>query len=430
MADLVLDALHRSLAPKAPGTVVLAVSGGRDSMVLMHGVVAAGLADRVAAVAHFDHRTGDAARRAAAHVAQAAAGLGMPLRAGAADRPMAGADEAAWREARWAFLGHVAAATGGTVATAHTRDDQLETVVFRLLRDAGPRGLASLDTDGGPLRPLLPVPRAAVAAWAAQHHVTWVEDPSNADPRYGRARLRRDLLPALAQAAPDAADALLAVAARAAAWRRDVEAWVSAHVPLAPSPVGTHVAAPWLASYDSRETAVVWPAILARCGVRLDRRGMARVIPFVAAGRSGERVPLGGGSELVRTSDGWVVRHAQPAAPTGALPLTGATRFGTWHFRPVATSEAQGSPWVADLPADRPLTVRAWRDGDRMAGPAGPRRIKRFLADARIPGPLRTGWPVIADGDRILWLPGIRAAASAAGSPTSSLRYVCDRRPV
>ena len=136
-----VDASRRANAP-----VVLAVSGGCDSMVLMHAVAgaresAAGARDAPARILTFDHGTGPAASEAAALVAREGVGLGFEVRIGRAS--VAIATEAEWRAARWRFF-RKAALPGARVATAHTRDDQLETVVMRALRDAGARGLAGL----------------------------------------------------------------------------------------------------------------------------------------------------------------------------------------------------------------------------------------------------------------------------------------------
>ncbi|MGZ8457998.1 MAG: ATP-binding protein, partial [Gemmatirosa sp.] len=134
--------VRAALAGAAPASVVLAVSGGRDSMVLLDAACAVAR-DRLAGVATFDHGTGPHARAAVRRVRRAAVRRGLPVLAGRADLPDAG--EAAWRAARWRFLRRAARRLGATtVATAHTRDDQIETVAMRVLRGAGPPGLAGL----------------------------------------------------------------------------------------------------------------------------------------------------------------------------------------------------------------------------------------------------------------------------------------------
>jgi tRNA(Ile)-lysidine synthase len=156
---------------------------------------------------------------------------------------------------------------------------------------------------------------------------------------------------------------------------------------------------------------------------------------------------LSGGIEVFRHRDFFVLRRSSPWREAAQVSLDGAVRFGEWRFWPVPTiygrdertsSELPGARggaqredlWVADLPADRHLSVRAWRAADRMRprtrGAA--RRVKRFFSDAHIPGPSRSGWPVVLADDEIVWIPGVRrsdAASERSGRP--AVRYACER---
>lgn len=418
----VVDAVRAAVADVPRGGLVLATSGGRDSLVLLHAIAAAGLGDRVAAVAVFDHRTGAAARAGVGAVRAAARAVHLPLVVGRAKASLRGATEAAWRQARWEFLRATATRYGATIATGHTRDDHLETVAFRMWRGTGPYGLAGLDVDGGPVRPLLGVSRADVTAYAAAHDVRYVDDPSNLDRRHARVRWRLDLLPAMAATAPGSLRDLLALAARAAVWRRDVERFLAAHVTVTHGFAGTQFDFPSLAEAAPADLPWLWPALLARAGVRADRRGLARL---AAGARPGARVPLAGGADVVvRTPTSWIVRRPGRSLPP--VPLAGEVQFGRWAFRSASAAPCDASPWHARLPADIHLEVRAWQPGDRLAGPAGPRRVKRWLADAGIIGPLREGWPVVAAGANVFWIPGVCQAVLPPGTP--SVAYDCDRR--
>lgn len=413
------------MAPLPRGRVVLAVSGGPDSMGLMAAVHASDMADRVACVATFDHRSGPAATRAARLVARTAGDLGFDAVVGRAEVPMAAAGEAAWRDARWRFLRAVAADRSAVVATAHTRDDHIETIAFRLWRGAGPRGLAGLDVDGGPLRPLLSVARADVAAFVRAAGVPSLDDPANVDRRHARVRWRLELLPALEAARPGSSHDLLALGARAAAWRRDIERLVAAEVTVRREPHGVVLTLGGLSDVPASHLAWCWPAILAPEGITPDRRALARLARETSPG---QRVPMSGGAELLRvTTDTWVLRHPGVAGPP--VPLAGHVRFGPWRFRPVAESAGPRRPgaWHGRLPADVHLVVRPWCPGDRLAGSMGPRRVTRWFADAGIPGPLRVGWPVVAGGTNVWWIPGVRQVALPPGTPF--LRYDCDRYP-
>lgn len=269
-------------------------------MVLLHATarVARG---SVAVVATFDHGTGAAARRATELVAQEAGRLGFPVVIGHASTP--GRSEAEWRSVRRAFLTDAAECTGATIATAHTRDDQVETVFMRVLRDAGARGLAGLYAAGrgGTVRPLLDCSRSEVAAYADEVDVTWVEDPTNASMRFLRNRVRRDLLPALTQASPGLDEALLGVARGAASWRDRLDGLVLTMARVAVNDGVVSVAVGDLAPYSREELAVLWPAIAARVGLAMDWRGTERAAAFTNTSRTGARIQLSGGWEISRT---------------------------------------------------------------------------------------------------------------------------------
>jgi tRNA(Ile)-lysidine synthase len=357
------------------------------------------------------------------------------------------ATEAAWREARWRFLRAAAAELGATrIATGHTRDDQVETVAIRVLRGAGARGLAGLAAPSDEIvRPLLGVGRGTIAAYVAARGLPAVEDPSNRSPRWLRNRLRHELLPALERASPPPglAEALLEVGEAAAAWRADVDAFVARHLPVeAAEGGGVRVALASLRGYDAESLAVLWPAIAARGGVRLDRRGTRRVVQFTirraAEAAAGASIQLAGGAEVVARRGELVLRPAIGVGLPGAgdfawaaseLALDGVeVRLGHWIFRPTAGVGDGERDWTTALPAGAAATVRAWRPGDRMQGLGWARRVKRFLADARIPGPDRTGWPVVLVDGEIVWIPGVRRSDAATVRPGEpGICYICER---
>ena len=409
--------------------VVLAVSGGLDSMMLLHAAAAEPRL-RVAAVATFDHRSGPAATRAAATVAAAAGALGLRCVPGRAPRPER--TEAAWRAARWSFLRSVAREHHAVVATAHTEDDQAETVFMRLLRGSGVRGLAGLLAASPVRRPFVALTRRELAAYAARHGVRWVEDPTNESWRHLRNRVRLELLPAAERARPGFRAWLLALGKRSAALRADVERAVARMDVRAEPGGGVRVAAAALAGYDAEALALLWPAIAALHEVTLDRRGTRRLAEFTTSGATGGRVPLSGGYEVVRRHDSYLVRRTAPAGPAGpAAPVRlegeGEVNFGGWRFRPVR--ELVAGDWTADLPGDRALEVRAWRAGDRIrVAPGRPaRRVARYFADLGIGGMDRAGWPVVLAAGEIVWIPGVRRSDAAPVRSGRPLRYLCER---
>jgi len=278
--------------------IVPAVSGGRDSMALLHAF--ARVAPRsVVAVATFDHGTGPAATRAADLVAPEAAKLGFPVVVGHAASQ--GASEADWRQARREFLMDVTDRTGGLVATAHTRDDQVETVLMRVLRDAGARGLAGLYAASRTMRPFLDCTRDEVAEYADEVGANWVEDPTNASMRYFRNRVRRDLLPALARVKPGFDQQLIGLAREAGVWREKLDALVAPLAQVSATGRSVFVAVGDLSIYSREELSSVWPAIAARVGLAMDWRGTERAAAFTSESRTGARMQLSGGWEISRT---------------------------------------------------------------------------------------------------------------------------------
>jgi len=208
-------ALEHELLP--PGPVVVAVSGGTDSLALL--LLLADLAQELALVlhvAHFDHRIRRAGAREAQFVSDLAARAGATIRVGRAESPPKSEDDA--RRARYAFLRRVAAERNGApIATGHTRDDQAETVLLHLARGTGLAGLSGMrPRREGIVRPLLSIGRADTAALCAAAGVTPLEDPSNRSLRYARNRIRRKVIPELLRIDPQVTSAVARLADAAA----------------------------------------------------------------------------------------------------------------------------------------------------------------------------------------------------------------------
>ncbi|HET9496911.1 MAG TPA: tRNA lysidine(34) synthetase TilS, partial [Candidatus Limnocylindria bacterium] len=205
--------------------LVLAVSGGPDSMALLHGAAALSRSRGwQLVVAHLDHGLRPDSAADATFVTEAADALGLTWRLRRTDvAAEAGARgfgiEEAGRAARYAFLDAVAADLGSEtlVATAHTADDQAETVLFNLARGTGQRGLRGMRTRRGRVvRPLLHARRADLRAALDGAGLPYRLDPTNDDLRRTRARIRGEVLPALEALNPAAVEALVRFASLAA----------------------------------------------------------------------------------------------------------------------------------------------------------------------------------------------------------------------
>jgi tRNA(Ile)-lysidine synthase len=293
---------------------VLAVSGGLDSMVLL--TAASRLpprARRNILVATFDHGTGKAAGRAAALVARQAFRAGFLCVTGRAST--VGTKEEEWRRGRWAFLQQVARKRDSCVVTAHNLDDQVETVFMRILRDAGPRGLAGLYAESEIVRPFLNISRATLAEYAERHRVLFVQDPSNRDRKHLRNRIRLDILPSIVRRNPGFPDELLSLARKAAEWRRNLEDLAGSVESESEREGGLRINRSSLEGFDEDCLRVLWPALAARASVVMDRRGTQRAAEFTIKGATGGTIQLSGGVEIVMRRDHMLLRRwrSEPA---------------------------------------------------------------------------------------------------------------------
>ena len=434
--DAILRAsLEVALAPVV-GPLVLAVSGGRDSMVLLQAM-ARWAPERIAAVATFDHGTGRYATDAASLVVAEARRLGLTV---VRERSRTvGTSEAAWRTARWHFLERMARAFTARVATAHTRDDQLETVVMRILRGAGARGMAALAAPSSVVRPWLGVSRAELARWAVLETVAYLDDPMNVSRAFLRGRVRHELLPAFEAATPGFADRILTIADQAATWRREVERYIDTlGVVCAPSRARVTCPATALEATSPDGRAVLWPAICARAGVTLDAKGTRELVKFTNAGRRGSSVRVSGGAIVLRRGptpdeapgDRFEVRRGSPPrghdgprpwhGPADALP----SRFGRFRWRrlPTAPPAGHAAPqdlWTMGFPPGERVTLRLWHAGDRIrtAGAPAGRRVTRYFSEAQVPALDRPSWPVVLVDNEPVWVPGVGRGIAAPSRP-------------
>jgi tRNA(Ile)-lysidine synthase len=304
--------------------VLVAVSGGVDSTLLAWGLAdVAGRTDLSLCVGHVHHGLrGAEADADAASVATLAERLGVPhaerwvdpraLRVDRPSRDRPTLQEAA-RAARYAALREMAGTLGADcIATAHTADDQAETVLLRLLRGTGPDGLAGIperSADGWIVRPLLRVARAQIEECARAHGIPWREDASNAERGYARNRLRHDWLPGLARAFNP--QLLRAVSDLAEAQRRDSEwigEWVEREVRARFVLEGAWLridAKDWSALPEALTRRLARAALaLAGSGRHATRRHLERMVAFLADGRVGARIELPGDLLLCRDAAG------------------------------------------------------------------------------------------------------------------------------
>ncbi len=412
-----------------PGLVLLAVSGGGDSMAMLDLVAALAPELRLALlVAHADHGIAPGSERIASAVArQARERYGLETVVGAL-RLGPDASETRARLARYRFLREVQAGRGARyLLTAHHADDQVETVLLRVLRGSAPVGLRGIDAVGprGLVRPLLPFRHAELLAHASAAGLEVVHDPANADPRHMRSWVRAVLMPAVAGRLGDqGAQAVLAVARHA---RREVRAW-DAILDLLPglglrvSPGRFEVAQAALRGYDNMLAGRILRAAATRAGAPLTPAGAARLARFARGAASGRRMALGAGLQG-ELAFGTLIVGPGPESPAAVAldPLSGQAAFGPlvlrWRSERAPAAFPRGG-WTTWLPAGA-WVVRAVRPGDLMAplGGVGRRKVRRLLMEARVPRSGRSSYPVVADGDDVIWIPGVCRAAARLPEP-------------
>jgi tRNA(Ile)-lysidine synthase len=411
--------------------LVLAVSGGADSAVLLDAVVRLRTAAHQVIVASVDHGTGDAATEATALAISVAARAGLPAISERLD--LSQRDEASLREGRWRFLRRVAATYDAVVVTAHSLDDHVETVVMRVLRGSSARGLAGLLAESEIERPLLEYQRSAVREYATTRRVEFVEDPTNTSLAYFRNRVRLQLLPSIRAVRPEFEQDMIDLSRKAARLRQDVEEIAKEFVVDSQTSrelIRLHAGA--LRDLSDESLRLVLPPLAARSGATLDRRGLARLAAVVRS-EVGSRGQLSGGFEAIRGRHHVTISRPAVAEPTVLrLREKGETRFGSFRFHgePGASIlEEASDAWRIYIPKSAEPVVRQWHPGDRLTTDlrGSGRRVKRFFADAGVVGPMRIGWPVVICGDAVVWIPGIKSSQAAVRREAKMVHYTCER---
>ncbi len=438
MPSAFFRAVERHGLLAADDAVLAAVSGGGDSVALLHLLTA--LSRRIPlrlTVAHVNHRLRGADSDAdAAFVEDLALRLGWPCRTLETDPPVEASSrpvpEEGLRRARRRILLHLARDAGCTrIALGHTMDDQAETVLMRLMRGTGRRGLAGMAraTPDGVVRPLLGFRREALRRWLAACGETWREDASNDDLRYLRNRVRSVVLPSLIACNP----AVVRTLSRGADLMGEEDRLLDAMAAEAIDPVvreaGRGVAVP-AASIRALPDPIARRAarrMIRRAGGDPRGAGSASVAHVLRIARGGSlaRHGLAGGLQAERRGDDvhigpreGTIGRPSPFSLTmtipgeATIPTTGAV-LSARLMPERAALPPMGDAARACLDADRlgsVVTIRNRRPGDRfhpLGGP-GPRRLKEFLIDGKVPRSERDRIPLVEGPDGIAWVVGQR----------------------
>ncbi len=420
---------------RAGQRIAVAVSGGADSVALLRSM----LEERpklgvVLSVVHVHHGIREAADEDAAFVCGLAAAYNLPFYLHRTDAPAAAANlnetlEEAARNLRYAFFRQLMVdGLVDAVATAHTLDDQAETVLHKLLRGAWTEGLSgihpvlSLD-PGRILRPFLDNTHAEVKAWLLQLEQPWREDASNQDLAYTRNRIRLQLLPLLRTFNPQIAAQLARLAAisadEEAYWQGELQRLLpTLLLPGRPTRGGGRSAS----THPKEQTVAIEQARL-----RELQPAVARRVLRAAARRLGARLSFEHTEQLLAMAGASPSRPGKFNLPGGisaerSLREIRLTRISTppavgpdlpFQLPGAIHAPEYGVLLQGQSPATASAILRSWKPGDRLTlrHSRSPKKVADLLDRLQVIGAARKNWPVVESGGKIVWMRGVEVDA-------------------
>ncbi len=443
-------------------TVLAAVSGGPDSVCMLH--VLAGLQKELGfelRVAHLDHRfRGDESRRDADFVVELAESLGLPCRCEEENVPHflisnAMSKQDAARMLRYRFLVTVSKQEYcQRIATGHNADDQAETVLMRVLRGAGPDGLAGIPPkrDGNIIRPLIEVWRSEIEEYLSDNGLSYRTDPSNLQSHYLRNRVRNELIPELSTYNPRIDRALVNLGSIMTGVRDHFDRLTDEAIPkvVKSARLGQFALdSAALAGYDEALRRSIFRRILEALRPDLPPPSFRHVEGIAELLRRNE---VGVAAELpndlhARLEHGvLVITSGDGSAGTTPrrLQVPGETLFETSGLSiaaevidrsmmkepPERLSEDAAAFDLRKLTP--PLVVRGRRPGDRFQpfGMEGTKTLKQLFIDSKVAASFRDYVPLVCDDEGIVWIPGMRRSARAPVSEsTKSVLILRAHRP-
>lgn len=445
MLRAVLQAIRTRGLIRRGEHVLAAVSGGADSVALtyvLHHLQKE--MDIRLTVAHLNHGIrGREAENDARFVSQLAWSIGAPCLLGEIDVPRLAEKsgvslEMAAREARYDFLVRAAKEAGAhCVATAHTADDQVETILLKLARGTGLQGLVGIpwtsEWNGVRIvRPLRSIYRTELEAFLRSHGLKWREDRTNQDPHYLRNRVRHEIIPLLEKRLnPRVREAIVRMAEIIGEENAWLNAYARAVLRTCRDAEGDGLRVRLLARHAPAIRRRVLRLWLVEKGIEsesMDFEVVEAVHRLMLDERGSQRVALPRGRIALRKYDELVVeeRRAEPRAFRQQVRIPGETLLPHVGLR-VAALVGRGivrqtGRRPGDLPAEAslslgaigssPVYVRSWRAGDRIRplGMRGRRKLQDVFVDAKVPRDIRHRIPIFECRGEIIWVPGYRVA--------------------
>ena len=452
LAEQLLKTIRKQESIRAGDRMAVAVSGGADSVALLRLLLdLRGELGIVLSVAHVNHKLrGDASEQDEKFVAELARrhGVEFHLQQSPVDAASSGI-EAAARDLRYAFFYELAQKNRVTkIATAHTIDDQAETVLLRIFRGTGIRGLSGIHPRivfekegrmiGEVVRPLLGVRRAELLAYLREIGQDWREDSSNQNVDFLRNRVRHRLLPVITEEFGDAVIERLSELAEIA--RAEEEQYSVPTTQSASLDLGNLLALPLAAQ---RRLVRAWiEANAPDAGISF--RAIEEVLALACAA-NGKKLELSSGWNVRRKQQELVLERNPPRGrdATGdqdnyqyVLHVPGAVevpelaaRIEATFVNPSAVPEEERSHLLAAERMPRQITIRNWRRGDCFwpSHTKSEKKVKELLADRHATGAEKRLWPVAAAEDgKIVWMRGFAVPAALRAADGSS-QAICIR---
>lgn len=379
--------------------VVCAVSGGADSMALLMGLYL--LKEKLGIsleAAHFNHcLRGSESDEDERFVREFCLGLNIPFHRGSG-HVIAGKKglEAAAREARYEFL----LSLGGKLATAHTADDNAETLLMHLLRGTGLKGLCGIAPIRGTLiRPMLSITRSQLLLFLSEYHIAYRTDSSNLSDEFLRNRLRHHVIPLLTAENPRLAESLSATALRL---RQDEDALQSFAGKDGPISVSELSQKPAAIRYRIMER------FLKNHGIREpEAEHLSLADSLLFSSRPSAKITLPGGILLYRQYDRILCGKSQEAPNEQVLTCPGVTEFGEYQLFCVPAMDIKNTADCFTVFIHGEPTVRSRQSGDKMRLHGGTKSLKKLFIDRKIPADRRPFIPVIVDKTGVVGVYGI-----------------------
>ena len=415
-----LTAFIREHSMIAPGEhIICAVSGGADSVALLFGMyLLKEKLDFALSAAHFNHRLrGEESDRDEAFVKDFCDRYDIPLHIGSGE-VVAGKKglEAAAREARYAFLRTLP----GKIATAHTADDNAETVLLHMVRGTGLKGLCGITPVGEKLiRPMLGITRAEVEAFLQEYYLPHITDSSNETDAFLRNRLRHHVMPLLIEENPRIAEN---VSAMALSLHREEETLAT----LARQAYTTDIFR--LRQMDSAIRSRVLEMFLKRSGVKEPERShIALAESLVFSENPSARARFPGGVTIERCYDSIRVASAEAVLQPIKINIPGVTEAGDYRILCREAEEIINTAKTFTVAVQGQVTLRGRQSGDEVRLPGGSKSLKKLFIDKKIPASERANIPVLADETGVLGVSGIGVNLDKVPKQLPAVQFTIER---